>query len=51
MLDPRATWADPAAYDAAAARLAQMFADNFERYASDVPDSVRQAGPAVTADA
>ena len=50
VLDPRATWTDGAAYDAAAARLAQMFADNFERY-TDVPDAVRHAGPAVTADA
>ena len=49
VLDTRATWADPAAYDAAAARLAQMFADNFERYADTVSDAVRQAGPTVQA--
>jgi len=46
-LDPRATWADPAAYDAAAARLATMFADNFASYADGVTDDIRAAGPKV----
>jgi phosphoenolpyruvate carboxykinase (ATP) len=32
LLDPRRTWADPAAYDAAAARLVAMFSDNFVQY-------------------
>jgi phosphoenolpyruvate carboxykinase (ATP) len=49
VLDPRGTWADAAAYDAKAAELAQMFQDNFERFADAVPDEVRQAGPAVPA--
>ena len=29
VLDPRRTWADPAAYDAQAAKLADMFVKNF----------------------
>jgi phosphoenolpyruvate carboxykinase (ATP) len=47
-LDPRSTWADPAAYDEAAARLARMFADNFAAYADGVADDIRGAGPAIT---
>ena len=46
-LDPRATWADPAAYDEMAARLARMFADNLEAFADGVSDAVRAAGPRV----
>jgi len=45
ILDPRATWADPAAYDAKAAELARMFADNFQKYAATVSEAVRTAGP------
>jgi phosphoenolpyruvate carboxykinase (ATP) len=47
LLTPRDTWADGAAYDAAATKLAKMFQDNFARYASEVPDSVKGAGPKV----
>ena len=43
LLEPRATWRDPAAYDAQAQKLAAMFKANFEQYS--VPDAVRQAGP------
>jgi phosphoenolpyruvate carboxykinase (ATP) len=43
LLDPRATWADPAAYDAQAARLAAMFAENFAQYAEHVSEEVRAA--------
>ena len=46
-LDPRATWAEPAAYDRAAARLTRMFADNFAAYADGVSEAVRAAGPRV----
>jgi phosphoenolpyruvate carboxykinase (ATP) len=45
VLHPRDTWDDPAAYDAAAAKLAGMFSDNFGKYAERVPESVRAAGP------
>jgi phosphoenolpyruvate carboxykinase (ATP) len=46
VLDPRATWADPAAYDRKARALARMFAENFERY-PDAADAIRHAGPSV----
>jgi len=45
VLQPRATWADPAAYDARARRLTELFQKNFEKYAAGVPDAVRGAGP------
>lgn len=44
-LDPRTTWEDKAAYDAQAAKLAGMFADNFVAFADQVPAAVRAAGP------
>ncbi len=47
LLDPRTTWADPAAYDAQAARLVKMFADNFAQYDRHVGEDVRAV--AVTA--
>jgi phosphoenolpyruvate carboxykinase (ATP) len=46
-LEPRSTWADPAAYDETAARLARMFADNFDAFADGVNGAVRAAGPRV----
>ena len=45
VLRPRETWPDPAAYDAKARELAEMFAKNFEAYADGVSDEVRAAGP------
>ncbi|MBD3678020.1 MAG: phosphoenolpyruvate carboxykinase [Rhodobacteraceae bacterium] len=41
LLDPRQTWADQAAYDAQAAKLVQMFANNFAQYAPHIDDDVR----------
>jgi phosphoenolpyruvate carboxykinase (ATP) len=46
VLTPRQTWADPAAYDTQARKLATMFRENFEQYRSQVPDTVAAAGPA-----
>ncbi len=46
LLDPRLTWADPAAYDEKARELAQMFRRNFERF-EDVSPGVAAAGPRV----
>jgi len=45
ILTPRDTWDDAAAYDAQAATLAAMFAENFQRFAAQVDDTVRAAGP------
>ena len=46
LLDPRSTWDDYDAYEAKARELAQMFADNFDRFKDDVPPEVVKAGPA-----
>lgn len=45
VLIPRDTWADKAAYDAQAKKLAQMFRDNFAKFASHVEAKVAKAGP------
>jgi phosphoenolpyruvate carboxykinase (ATP) len=45
VLQPRSTWADPAAYDAAARKIAHMFHENFEAYADGVGKAIRNAGP------
>jgi phosphoenolpyruvate carboxykinase (ATP) len=45
LLDPRSTWRDPEAYDRKAAELAQMFRQNFVRFADEVGDAVVASGP------
>ncbi len=45
VLNPRDTWADGAAYDAAAAELAVMFRDNFKQFEAQVAKGVKNAGP------
>jgi phosphoenolpyruvate carboxykinase (ATP) len=45
VLQPRGRWADAAAYDQQAKKLAGLFAANFEKYAAGVSESVRNAGP------
>jgi phosphoenolpyruvate carboxykinase (ATP) len=43
VLDPRAAWADKAAYDRAAASLVQQFEENFASFADLVDDDVKAA--------
>jgi phosphoenolpyruvate carboxykinase (ATP) len=45
VLSPRETWADSAAYDAQARKLATMFRENFQQFKAEVPTSVAGAGP------
>ncbi|MEP0698121.1 MAG: phosphoenolpyruvate carboxykinase [Nitratireductor sp.] len=47
ILDPRATWADQAAYDRQAAKLVGMFIDNFAKFEAHVDAGVRSAAPQV----
>ena len=43
LLDPRSTWADKEAYDKQAAKLVEMFAENFEQYVPYIDDDVKAA--------
>jgi phosphoenolpyruvate carboxykinase (ATP) len=45
VLDPRRTWADGAAYDAQAKKLADMFRANFAAFEDQVTPEVIEAGP------
>jgi phosphoenolpyruvate carboxykinase (ATP) len=45
ILIPRGTWSSPAAYDAAAAKLANLFRENFKIYESGVSPEIKAAGP------
>jgi phosphoenolpyruvate carboxykinase (ATP) len=49
ILDPRSTWADKDEYDRVAARLVDLFVENFAEFAEHVEEGVRQAGPKVSA--
>ncbi|MDY6993948.1 MAG: phosphoenolpyruvate carboxykinase (ATP) [Pseudomonadota bacterium] len=45
ILNTRNTWANAADYDAQAAKLAKMFADNFQQYAKHATTEILNAGP------
>ena len=45
VLRPRLTWDDPEAYDQQAEKLVKMFRENFEKFAGNVSEGVRAAGP------
>jgi len=47
ILNPRNTWADHKSFDETRNKLAQMFIDNFEKYAGDNPELVA-AGPIIS---
>ncbi len=47
ILNPRNTWTDKDAYDAAAGKLAQLFLDNFKKYADGVSPEILAAAPRI----
>jgi phosphoenolpyruvate carboxykinase (ATP) len=49
ILDPRSTWSDKDDYDRTAAKLVDLFVDNFAQFADHVEEGVKQAGPRVAA--
>ncbi len=49
ILDPRSVWDDTSAYDERAAKLAQMFHENFKAFEDGVTPAIRKAGPRVGA--
>jgi phosphoenolpyruvate carboxykinase (ATP) len=47
ILDPRTTWSDKDAYDATAAKLVDLFNENFAQFADHVDQGVRDSAPRV----
>jgi len=47
LLNPKETWADSAAYDETASKLASKFVDNFESYKKEADASILKAAPKV----
>jgi phosphoenolpyruvate carboxykinase (ATP) len=48
ILDPRQTWTDKDEFDRTAAKLVDLFCDNFEQFAEHVDEGVRQCAPKAT---
>jgi phosphoenolpyruvate carboxykinase (ATP) len=51
ILDPRSTWADKDDFDRTAARLVDLFCENFVQFADHVEEGVRQCAPRMVAEA
>lgn len=51
VLNPRNTWADKAAYDAKAQKLANYFVENFEQYKANANEEILAAAPVATINA
>ncbi len=47
LLNPRATWADPMAYDQKANELAKQFVQNFKKYEAGTPAAILAAAPVI----
>lgn len=47
ILNPRSTWTDKEAYDKKANELAQLFVKNFEQFADQASEEIRNAAPVV----
>lgn len=47
VLNPRETWADKEAYDKKANELAKLFIENFEQFADQASEEIRNAAPKV----
>jgi phosphoenolpyruvate carboxykinase (ATP) len=45
ILEPRTTWRDKYPYDRAAAKLADMFVENFQQFAEEAGPEITAAGP------